>query len=186
VVDLDDGTFDQLTRSGAWMIDIYAPGCIHCQKLEPTWRELANALEADGVRVAKIDGTRNRVLLMRFAVEGYPSIFLVRDGQAWQYQGSRTVPALRHFALSGHKASRPLPFHKSPVSAMGRTMGVLHSLPALARRAYAHFKDEKGFSDAAIIGGALAAPLALGGLAICALDAIYTRRAPPGVHDHYE
>lgn len=36
-----------------------------------------------------MDGTRNRVLLMRFAVEGYPSIYLLRDGKTWQYNGAR-------------------------------------------------------------------------------------------------
>jgi hypothetical protein len=33
-----------------------------------------------------------------------------------------------------------MPFHKSPVSAFGRVMGALHSLPGLARHAYTHLK----------------------------------------------
>jgi hypothetical protein len=37
------------------------------------------------------DGTRNRVLLMRFGVEAYPSIFLLREGKTWQYEEGRSV-----------------------------------------------------------------------------------------------
>jgi hypothetical protein len=36
-----------------------------------------------------------------------------------------------------------------------------------------------------IIGGALAVPLALGGIGICILDALYTRQ-PHLMHQHYE
>jgi hypothetical protein len=162
--------------------------CTHCQKLEPVWRELARDLRAS-VNVAKADGTRNRVLLMRFGVEAYPSIFLLWEGKTWQYDGARSVDKVRgrggggaarrfvcgrgqlrlscavhahrsppsssiprpptqtlvprqlkEFALGGYKAAKPLPFHKSPVSAFGRVMGALHSLPALAKQAYTHLK----------------------------------------------
>jgi hypothetical protein len=44
-------------------------------------------------------------------------------------------------------------------------------------------KEEKGFADITIIGGALAIPLLIGGMAICLLDAFYTRR-PDLMHHH--
>jgi hypothetical protein len=34
---------------------------------------------------------KNRVLMKRFNVLGFPSIYLLRDGSTWQYTGSRTV-----------------------------------------------------------------------------------------------
>ncbi|KIZ06106.1 thioredoxin-related transmembrane protein 1 [Monoraphidium neglectum] len=185
VVELRDDNFDSLTRSGAWFVDIYAPWCSHCQRLEPTWRQLADELKPLGVSVAKVDGTKNKVLLMRFGVEAYPSIYLLREGKSWQYDGARSFQSLKEFALTGFKSAQPMPFHKSPVSAFGRVMGALHSFPALAKRAYTHLREDKGFSDMTIISGLLLVPLALGGLGICILDVMYTRQ-PHLAHQHYE
>jgi hypothetical protein len=50
---------------------------------------------------AQVDGTRNRVLLMRFGVEAYPSIFLLREGKTWQYEEARTVQRVRRRAGPG-------------------------------------------------------------------------------------
>jgi hypothetical protein len=66
----------------------------------------------------------------------------------------RPVPQLKGFALEGYKEAKPLPFHKSPVSAFGRVMGALHSFPALARRAYTHLKVP---AAACLAGGGLGA-----------------------------
>jgi hypothetical protein len=43
----------------------------------------------------QVDGTRNRVLLMRFGVEAYPSIFLLREGRTWQYEEGRSAGQVR-------------------------------------------------------------------------------------------
>eukprot|EP00879_Flechtneria_rotunda_P027064 GHRR01028926.1.p1 GENE.GHRR01028926.1~~GHRR01028926.1.p1 ORF type:complete len:186 (+),score=40.10 GHRR01028926.1:135-692(+) len=91
VVILGDTNFDQLTSTGVWLVDIYAPWCSHCQQLEPTWHALAREMDAHGVNVAKVDGMQNKVLMKRFGVVGFPSIFLLRDGQTWQYTGMRSV-----------------------------------------------------------------------------------------------
>lgn len=47
---------------------------------------------------------------------------------------------LKDFALGGHRDHKPLPFHKSPNSLYGRALGVVHSLPAHARRGFTHLK----------------------------------------------
>lgn len=55
-------------------------------------------------------------------------------------RNTRRPSQLKEFALSGYKTAQPMPFHKSPVSAAGRMMGVLHSFPVLVKRGYAHLK----------------------------------------------
>lgn len=61
------------------------------------------------------------------------------------------------------------------------------SVPSLGRRGYTFLKEEKGFSDTAIISGVLLLPLMFGALFICLLDALYTRRTLPfEPHEHYE
>lgn len=63
------------------------------------------------------------------------------------------------------------------------------SVPQLAKRAHSFLKHEKGFSDMAIISGALLIPVLVGGLCICILDAAHQRyyaQNPPMLHQHYE
>eukprot|EP00882_Tetradesmus_deserticola_P007229 GHRQ01007615.1.p1 GENE.GHRQ01007615.1~~GHRQ01007615.1.p1 ORF type:complete len:215 (+),score=61.10 GHRQ01007615.1:195-839(+) len=185
VVILSDGDFDRETASGVWMIDIYAPWCSHCQQLEPAWRAFATEMKAHNVKVAKIDGMKNRVLMKRFGVTGFPSLYLLRNGQTWHYTGMRGIADMKAFSLEGYKKATAMPFHKSPNSILGRAIGILHSFPALAKRGYDFLKEEKGFSDMAIIAGVLVIPLTIGAVFICVLDAMYTRQ-PHLNHQHYE
>ncbi len=39
----------------------------------------------------QVDGTASKVLLMRFGVAAYPSIFLLREGKTYNYEGNRDV-----------------------------------------------------------------------------------------------
>ncbi|WIA43954.1 hypothetical protein OEZ86_010346 [Tetradesmus obliquus] len=185
VIILSDDDFDRETASGIWMVDIYAPWCSHCQQLEPAWRAFATEMKAHNVKVAKVDGMKNRVLMKRFGVTGFPSLYLLRNGQTWQYSGMRGVADMKAFALEGYKKATPLPFHKAPNSIMGRAVGMLHSFPALTKRGYDFLKEEKGFSDMSIIAGVLLIPLTIGAVFICVLDAMYTRQ-PHFDHQHYE
>jgi hypothetical protein len=43
----------------------------------------------------QIDGTAERNLLSRFGVMAFPSMFLLEGGYAWEYDGQRSVPAVR-------------------------------------------------------------------------------------------
>jgi len=58
----------------------------------------------------------------------------------------------------------------------------------LAKRGYQYLKEEKGFSDMAIMSGVLLVPLAIGAVFICVLDAIYTRHPhlDEAQHPHHE
>lgn len=57
----------------------------------------------------------------------------------------------------------------------------------MGRRGYTFLKEQKGFSDTAIISGVLLIPLLFGALFICVLDALYTRRSLPyDAHEHHE
>lgn len=41
--------------------------------------------------LVQIDGMKNRVLMKRFAVTGFPSIYLLRGGQTWIYESARSI-----------------------------------------------------------------------------------------------
>ena len=43
-------------------VEIYAPWCGHCKKLEPIWKEVAKTTEGiEDLIIAKMDGTANEV-----------------------------------------------------------------------------------------------------------------------------
>lgn len=65
--------------------------CSHCRQLEPQWILLSKELQAEGIQTAKINGPENPILMTRFAVAGFPSIFFLKGGSTWAYQGPRNV-----------------------------------------------------------------------------------------------
>jgi len=93
---LTTDNFDELTQSGDWLVEFYAPWCGHCKRLAPIWDQLAS--EADeSLHVGKVDCTTNNPVCSRFAVRGYPTIKLLQHGQPKDYSGARTVEAFLTF-----------------------------------------------------------------------------------------
>ncbi len=93
------------------------PRCHLCKELAPIWERLADELEGEqyvakvctvwmyttlygctshcmDVRhmtpTTQIDVTQQRVLLQRFAIQGFPAIFHLKDGATREYEGHRT------------------------------------------------------------------------------------------------
>jgi protein disulfide-isomerase A4 len=93
-----------LTSSGPLMVVVYAKWCGHCQSMFDTWKELAS----------KVDG-KAKVYVIEAAnytdkdVSGYPSMRLVKNGKAKEYEGGRSTEELSSALLGntlGGKRSR--------------------------------------------------------------------------------
>ncbi|KAH8298590.1 hypothetical protein KR018_002356 [Drosophila ironensis] len=94
--------FNEAIASGVAFIKFYAPWCGHCQKLQPTWEQLATETHQslDGVHIAKVDCTapENKQICIDQQVEGYPTLFLYKNGQRQnEYEGSRSLPELQSY-----------------------------------------------------------------------------------------
>eukprot|EP01104_Vermistella_antarctica_P009174 TRINITY_DN2337_c1_g1_i4.p1 TRINITY_DN2337_c1_g1~~TRINITY_DN2337_c1_g1_i4.p1 ORF type:complete len:382 (+),score=80.79 TRINITY_DN2337_c1_g1_i4:170-1315(+) len=104
VVELTEKNFDAMTKGGVWMVEFYADWCGKCKTLKPIWEELSHSLKSSGVRVATIEGPKQRSLAKRFEVTAYPTVFLISGGQLYS---ARAVPhdqdAMEKFALGGYK-----------------------------------------------------------------------------------
>ncbi|KAJ0392300.1 hypothetical protein P43SY_006893 [Pythium insidiosum] len=76
----------------------------------PTWHRLSKTLHESGskTRVAKVDCTVHRRVCSRFGVNGYPSIFFVRDGIVYKYQGGRSLNAFVDFVNSGWESAESI------------------------------------------------------------------------------
>ena len=73
--------------------------CGHCKKLAPIYDEVgAHFAKNDAVIIAKLDSTANDVADPRFAVKGFPTLFLQQaDGTVVPYSGDRSKASLIEF-----------------------------------------------------------------------------------------
>lgn len=114
--------------------------------------------------MGKVDCTTERGLAARFAVTGFPSIFMVAaDGSVTRYDGARSVEALTRFARGGWRDSEQLGYWASPMGPLGRTKGfIISSLYGVKR---VHSAIVKGYGVSPL--------LAALGLAFAALISMF-------------
>ncbi|GMH41926.1 hypothetical protein BSKO_09845 [Bryopsis sp. KO-2023] len=175
VIRLTDDNFDDLVGDGPWLIKIYAPWCSHCRRVEGVWEEVATRLKKHQIKVGNIDGTKEKVLMNRFELQGFPSFFHLVAGECREYSGQRTVDDFVSFATHGWEKVEPLPFYKAPNSPVGRILGKFQALPDQMRHYYKWLHSEKGMSDLSILTLLLSIPVVFGLGLICLLD-IYNSR----------
>ena len=115
-IPLDESMFDDYTKEHEFVfVNFYAPWCIWCQRLEPTWEAFAEDLErlegsegalsvlATGekvkVDIVKVDCVANRNLCSVQRIQAFPTLRLFKDGAVFapDYKQDRTVGALREF-----------------------------------------------------------------------------------------
>ncbi|XP_043489531.1 thioredoxin domain-containing protein 5 homolog [Polistes fuscatus] len=99
LLELTEETFDFHIRKGYHFVKFYAPWCGHCQKLAPTWEELANSLRNDdSVSISKVDCTLHRSVCEEFEIKGYPTLLWIEDGKKVdKYTGQRTHEDLKNY-----------------------------------------------------------------------------------------
>lgn len=109
VVQLTDLNFDRrVNGSHTWLIEAYAPWCSACQQMAPAWEELADRLAGSDILVGQADGTTEKYMLRRFAVQHYPSIYHVTPaGAVRTYEGVRSAAAVSAGGAAGASFLHP-------------------------------------------------------------------------------
>lgn len=99
LIELTEDNFDKHTATGKHFIKFYAPWCGHCQKLAPTWEQLAKTLEFEtDVSIGKVDCTQYRSVCNIFEVKGYPTLLWIENGKKVdKYQGDRSHDDLKQY-----------------------------------------------------------------------------------------
>lgn len=91
-----------LTSSGPAMLIVYAKWCGHCRALFDTWRELSTKTKgkANIYVIESSDYTAKDV-------SGYPSMRIIKNKQAKNYEGARDMESMEKALLQlGGKRSR--------------------------------------------------------------------------------
>jgi len=82
------------------LLEVYAPWCGHCKKLEPEYIKLAKKIKkeelTDLLTIAKMDGTANDSPVESMDWSGFPAIYFVKAGSSEPavYDGERTAKGL--------------------------------------------------------------------------------------------
>jgi protein disulfide-isomerase/protein disulfide-isomerase A1 len=90
------------------LLEIYAPWCGHCKKLEPEFIKMGKKVVKDGVTdilaVAKLDGTANDSPVDSIAWTGFPTIYYVKANskEPLRYEGERTAKSMWKWVRSEH------------------------------------------------------------------------------------
>ncbi|KAJ1735920.1 protein disulfide-isomerase precursor [Coemansia biformis] len=71
------------------LVEFYAPWCVYCQALEPSYEMAAAALKKDGIPLAKVDCTQNEGLCEEMDIGGFPTMKVVTAGAFTPYNGTR-------------------------------------------------------------------------------------------------
>jgi thiol-disulfide isomerase/thioredoxin len=108
-ISLDETSFDTYLSENPYVfVNFFAPWCIWCQRLEPTWEAMAEEVErlnenesseSISVDVVKVDCVVNRNLCGAQRIQAFPTLRFFKDAQQYgiDYKQDRTVSAMIDF-----------------------------------------------------------------------------------------
>ncbi|XP_022671125.1 thioredoxin domain-containing protein 5-like isoform X2 [Varroa destructor] len=120
VVSLDKAAYEAgIVMDKPYFVKFYAPWCGHCQRLAPTWEQLADKfVDKDKVIIAKVDCTEEPEICTDHEIQGYPTLKFFKAGQkknGEKYRGSRELEALSSWVLEKIGSKKP---EKQPVEGL--------------------------------------------------------------------
>jgi len=90
------------------MLEVYAPWCGHCKKLDPEYTKVAKKVQKEGfediLTLTKMDGTQNDSPVESLTWSGFPTIYYVKAGDSTpvKYDGARDAKGIWKWIKKNH------------------------------------------------------------------------------------
>lgn len=101
-IDTKEHFYEFLKQHEMTFLNFYAPWCMWCQRLHPTWEKLAELVEGDGmpVGIASVDCVKHIDICREQSIQAFPTLrwYEFEKYMAPPYKSDRTVNALHSFA----------------------------------------------------------------------------------------
>ncbi|XP_046863110.1 thioredoxin domain-containing protein 5-like isoform X2 [Xenia sp. Carnegie-2017] len=98
VLKVKDSTFDALVKQGPIFINFFVPWSKESQKMEGTWKQLAELNEHGNlINIAEMDCTRYSEFCANIEIADHPTLILFKNGSRFRYNGEMTLEALLQF-----------------------------------------------------------------------------------------
>ena len=81
IVNLTAKDFDSTIAEGAWVIDFWATWCGPCRMQGKLLDNGAALLEAQGIKIGKVNVDEEQELALRFGILSIPTLLVFKDGQ---------------------------------------------------------------------------------------------------------
>jgi thioredoxin 1 len=77
IIELNENNFEKETNHGLKLVEFYAPWCMYCTRQRIELQEF----EQSDIWIGIVDGDESPNLIKKYNVDGYPTFFLLKDGQ---------------------------------------------------------------------------------------------------------
>ncbi len=86
--------FEELALKGVVLVDFFSTTCGPCKMLSFVLNDVEKVL-GDKVTILKVDFDKNKDLTEKYAVKGYPTLIVLKDGvEVKRMQGLQQKPAI--------------------------------------------------------------------------------------------
>uniref|UniRef100_A0A0K2TFG6 Protein disulfide-isomerase n=1 Tax=Lepeophtheirus salmonis TaxID=72036 RepID=A0A0K2TFG6_LEPSM len=109
----------------------YAPWCKHCKQVEPEIEGAAAELKEWGIKIVKVDGTREKELADQYGIIGWPTFKMFRKGRIYNYDGPREKDNIIAFMKNQYKP---------PSEEKSSRLGVVNNMDRLEATVVGFFK----------------------------------------------
>ena len=107
---LNDTTWDELVvdpitndiyPGKPWLVMFYDKDCKYCQEMKTEFESFANRSH-EIANWGMVDGHASELLKETFDIQWYPTMILIQNGMAYEYEGTRIYESVRAFIIRDH------------------------------------------------------------------------------------